>query len=96
MLAPDGARQNQTDPDRSRQIQTDPVVVFWRRVPAVAHSQGMHTTTTSQPLPIPEFQQIVEQLCRSATDEFTAARVRLERLRREGPDTTEQHGSDRS
>ncbi len=48
----------------------------------------MHTTTA--PLPIPEFQQIVEQLCRSATDEYTAARLRLDRLRRDGPETTER------
>lgn len=53
----------------------------------------MHTTAAA-PLPIPEFQQIVEQLCRSATDEFTAARVRLERLRREGPEQTERAPTD--
>ena len=59
----------------------------------MAHSLPMHTTTAA-PLPIPEFQQIVEQLCRSATDEFTAARVRLERLRREGPEQTERAPTD--
>ena len=39
----------------------------------------------SASIPVTDFQAIVEQLCRSATDEFQAARLRLERLRREGP-----------
>lgn len=34
---------------------------------------------------VTDFKTIVEQLCRSATDDFVAARLRLERLRREGP-----------
>ena len=50
----------------------------------------MQAQTASQPLPIPEFQQIIEHLYRSASDEFVAARARLERLRREGPDHTER------
>ncbi|HEY1099378.1 MAG TPA: hypothetical protein VGF99_10630 [Myxococcota bacterium] len=41
-------------------------------------------------LAVNEFQQIIEQLCRGATDDFAAARARLERLRREGPDQTER------
>ncbi len=41
----------------------------------------MHDTS----IPVTDFQAIVEQLCRSATDDFQAARQRLERLRREGP-----------
>jgi hypothetical protein len=39
----------------------------------------------SASIPVTDFQAIVEQLCRSASDEFQAARLRLERLRREGP-----------
>jgi hypothetical protein len=41
----------------------------------------MHDTS----IPVTDFQAIVEQLCRSASDDFQAARQRLERLRREGP-----------
>jgi hypothetical protein len=51
----------------------------------------MHNiAAASAPLAVPEFQQIVEALCRSASDEFASARARLERLRREGPEHTER------
>jgi len=36
-------------------------------------------------IPVTDFKNIVEQLCRSATDDFVAARLRLERLRTDGP-----------
>jgi hypothetical protein len=41
----------------------------------------MHDTT----IPIRDFEALVEQLCRASSDELSAARSRLERLRREGP-----------
>lgn len=43
-------------------------------------------------IPVTDFKSIVEQLCRSATDDFVAARLRLERLRKEGPakDTSDE------
>jgi hypothetical protein len=43
----------------------------------------MHPTDRS--IPVTDFKSIVEQLYQSAADDFIAARVRLERLRREGP-----------
>jgi hypothetical protein len=37
-------------------------------------------------LDIPDFQKMVDSLCQAASADFLAARVRLERLRRVGPD----------
>lgn len=37
-------------------------------------------------LDVPDFQKMVESLCQSASADFVAARARLERLRRIGPD----------
>ena len=58
------------------------MVVFWRHLHPPAHHGSMQDT-----IPVTDFQNIVEQLCRSATDDFVAARLRLERLRRDGPAT---------
>ncbi len=37
-------------------------------------------------LKVPDFQKMVESLCAEAVADFSAARSRLERLRRVGPD----------
>mgnify|MGYP001550437512 CR=1 FL=1 len=37
-------------------------------------------------LDVPDFQKMVESLCAEAVADFAAARSRLERLRRVGPD----------
>ena len=41
-------------------------------------------------LDVPDFQKAVESLCAEAVADFAAARSRLERLRRHGPDDVEQ------
>jgi len=59
-------------------------VVFWRPVAPSAHHGPMHQDKRT--LPLTDFQAIIEGLCQSATADFSAARQRLERLRREGPE----------
>jgi len=41
---------------------------------------------TNTSLDLTEFRQIIDQLCLSASADFSAARSRLESLHRDGPD----------
>lgn len=46
----------------------------------------MQDTNTHTGLDVSSFRNLIDELCVSASADFTAARQRLERLRREGPE----------